>query len=119
MRNLVRRLQKLEERLTDATGLVPHSEAWFEYWEDKFVSSMDGEDGTGGDSMKTIIRRVGLLEGRLVPKGNAASQRVAGLLRERRRRRLEANGQPFDDSSRGNLPTAPGGCLRRRTTAPR
>jgi hypothetical protein len=43
LRNLVRRLQKLEAGLTDASGLVPHSEAWFTYWEDKFDRSMNGE----------------------------------------------------------------------------
>jgi hypothetical protein len=44
MRNLVRRLQKLEAGLTDATGLVPHSEAWFGYYEDQFDRFLDGED---------------------------------------------------------------------------
>jgi hypothetical protein len=44
VRSLVRRLQKLEGRLTDSTGLVPHSEAWFAFWEDRLVRSMDGED---------------------------------------------------------------------------
>lgn len=36
VRNLVRRLLKLEGRLTDGTGLVPHSEAWFAYYGDQF-----------------------------------------------------------------------------------
>jgi len=61
--------------------------------------------------MKTILRRVGLLESKLAPQGNAAARRVAGLLRERRRRRLEANGQPFEDSSEANMSTAARGCL--------
>jgi hypothetical protein len=61
--------------------------------------------------MKTILRRVGLLESKLAPQVNAASLRAAGLLRERRRRRLEANGQPFEDSSLTNMSTAPRGCL--------
>lgn len=43
MRNLVRRLQKLEAGRFDATGLVPHSEAWFAYWEDKLDRSLGGE----------------------------------------------------------------------------
>jgi hypothetical protein len=30
--NLARRLRKLEKQLTDASGLVPHSEAWRDYW---------------------------------------------------------------------------------------
>lgn len=44
MRNLVRRVQKLEGRLTDVTGLVPHSEAWFAYYEDQCDRFGDGED---------------------------------------------------------------------------
>ena len=28
----------------DATGLVPHSEAWFAFYEDKLFRLMDGED---------------------------------------------------------------------------
>ena len=32
MTNLRRRLQKLEVQLTDATGLVPHTKAWLDYW---------------------------------------------------------------------------------------
>jgi hypothetical protein len=44
VRDLHRRLQKLETRSTDAIGLVPHSEGWFAYWEDKLVRSMDGEE---------------------------------------------------------------------------
>jgi hypothetical protein len=33
----------------------------------------------------------------LPPKPNLASQRAAELLRERRRRRLEASGEPFEE----------------------
>ena len=44
MRNLIRRLQKLEVGLTDATGLVPHSEAWFAHYDDQFDRFLDGED---------------------------------------------------------------------------
>lgn len=32
MSNLLRRLRKLESELTDHSGLVPHSPAWFSYW---------------------------------------------------------------------------------------
>jgi hypothetical protein len=56
--------------------------------------------------MKAILRRVGVLEDRLAPRENAASQRSAALLRERRRRRLEASGQPFEDWSPPDPPTA-------------
>jgi hypothetical protein len=44
VRSLHRRLQKLEGQLTDGTGLVPHSDAWFAFWEDKLARDMDGED---------------------------------------------------------------------------
>lgn len=44
MRNFARRLQKLEARSTDATGLAPHSEAWFAYYEDQFGRLVDGEN---------------------------------------------------------------------------
>ena len=34
MTNLQRRLKKLEAlRVTDPSGLVPHSQKWLEYWE--------------------------------------------------------------------------------------
>jgi hypothetical protein len=46
--------------------------------------------------MKAILRRVGLLEERLVPKGNAALQRAAEILWERRQRRLKEAGLPFE-----------------------
>ena len=42
--NLARRIKKLESAGRDATGLVPHSEEWFAFWEDKLARSMDGED---------------------------------------------------------------------------
>ena len=32
MSNLLRRLQKLEARLTDRSGLVPNAQGWLEYW---------------------------------------------------------------------------------------
>jgi len=44
LNSLVRRVQKLEGRLTDSTGLVPHSEAWFAYYEDQCDRFGDGED---------------------------------------------------------------------------
>jgi hypothetical protein len=43
--NLDRRLRKLESgRRIDASGLVPRSDAWFTYWEDKFDRSVNGEN---------------------------------------------------------------------------
>jgi hypothetical protein len=44
VRNLLGRLQKLEARLTDVTGLVPHSEAWFAYYEDQCDRFGAGEE---------------------------------------------------------------------------
>jgi hypothetical protein len=44
VRNLVRRLQKLEGRLTDTAGLVPHSDAWFAFYEDQFARWKVGEE---------------------------------------------------------------------------
>ena len=41
--NLKSRLKKLEARQFDASGLVPHSEAWFAFWEDKLDRSIAGE----------------------------------------------------------------------------
>ena len=35
MTNLQRRLRKLETRLTDNAGLVPHSPRWLAYWMDR------------------------------------------------------------------------------------
>jgi hypothetical protein len=47
--------------------------------------------------MKTMIRRLRRIEARLAPKPDVASERAAELIRERRRRRLEAAGQPYEE----------------------
>ena len=44
MRSIARRVKKLESRHCDATGLVPHSEEWFDFFQDKFMRSLEGED---------------------------------------------------------------------------
>jgi hypothetical protein len=44
MSNLARRLRKLESVGRDATGLVPHSVAWYAFYEDKLFRLIDGED---------------------------------------------------------------------------
>jgi hypothetical protein len=44
MSALSRRVRKLETKLTDATGLVPHSEAWFDFYEDRLVRLINGEE---------------------------------------------------------------------------
>jgi hypothetical protein len=50
--------------------------------------------------MKAFIRRLHRLEENAMPQVDLASQRNADLLRERRRRRMEAAGIPFVDLSR-------------------
>jgi hypothetical protein len=47
--------------------------------------------------MKAIFRRLRRIEARLAPLPDVASQRAAELIRERRRRRLEAAGQPDEE----------------------
>jgi len=47
--------------------------------------------------MKAMIRRLRRIEARLAPKADVASERAAELIRERRRRRLEATGQPYEE----------------------
>lgn len=42
--NIERRIRKLESVLVDATGLIPHSEAWFAYYEDQCDRFAAGED---------------------------------------------------------------------------
>ncbi len=64
--------------------------------------------------MKAILIRIRPMEQRLVPAEDSKSQRVADLLRERRRRRSEASGEPFEE-----LPLQPISVLtgRRRSIA--
>ena len=46
--------------------------------------------------MKAIYRRLRRLQASLTPQENEEVGRLVALLRERRRRRLEANGEPFE-----------------------
>ncbi|MCU1326690.1 MAG: hypothetical protein JWN34_2060 [Bryobacterales bacterium] len=41
---LSRRVRRLEQVSTDHTGLRPHSEPWFAFWEDKLYRLMAGEN---------------------------------------------------------------------------
>jgi hypothetical protein len=43
MSNLRARVRALEKRLTDSTGLVPHSRAWLEFWFDNTDRLMAGD----------------------------------------------------------------------------
>ena len=42
--SMTRRILKLEARNFDATGLKPHSEAWFAFWEEKLERLWAGEN---------------------------------------------------------------------------
>ena len=46
--------------------------------------------------MKAIDRRLRRLQERLAPQENEEVRRLVELLRERRRRRLESSGEPFE-----------------------
>jgi hypothetical protein len=39
-----RRLRKLEARLTDRSGVVPHTEAWWDYWIPRVDRLISGEE---------------------------------------------------------------------------
>jgi len=39
-----RRLRKLEARLTDRSGVVPNTEAWWDYWLPRVDSLIIGEE---------------------------------------------------------------------------
>jgi len=47
--------------------------------------------------MRATIRRLVRLEQFAAPQAHMTSQRLANLIRERRRRRLEAAGEPYDE----------------------
>ena len=47
--------------------------------------------------MRAVIGRLRRLENRVGPQRYMERQRLADLLRDRRRRRLEASGEPFED----------------------
>jgi hypothetical protein len=60
--------------------------------------------------IRRVNSRLGRLEGKLVPQIDLASQRELDIARERRRRRLEANGEvdrPLDWASLGLPPGKP------------
>ena len=47
--------------------------------------------------MRAVVRRLRLLEERFEPQVDLASQRLADLIQDRRRSRLEASGQHLED----------------------
>jgi hypothetical protein len=45
MSRVLRRLEKLEARLTDRSHLTPHSQEWFDYWRERLDRCFnDGDD---------------------------------------------------------------------------
>jgi hypothetical protein len=44
MRNLERRLKKIEAHMTDVSGLVPHSQPWLEYWDRQIFNFMQDSE---------------------------------------------------------------------------
>jgi hypothetical protein len=43
MSNVLRRLKRLETQMTDRSGVVPHSEAWFQYWSERHDELLSGD----------------------------------------------------------------------------
>jgi len=59
MRALARRLRNLERERFDATGFEPYSKDWYEFYEDKLVRLLDGEDiGNIRIPLAVIDRRI-------------------------------------------------------------
>ena len=64
--------------------------------------------------MKAVVRRLRQLERRLAPQIGAEYSRslsLAMVVRERRRRRCEASGEPFEELPAPPMRVAPGRCL--------
>ena len=58
--------------------------------------------------MKAIITRIRRMEQRFVPTEDTESQGLAHVIRERRRRRCEANGEPFEELGPPAMRITPG-----------
>ena len=43
MSRLQQRLRRLEAQITDASGLIPHSDAWVGYWADRIDQYLSGK----------------------------------------------------------------------------
>jgi hypothetical protein len=59
MRNVLKRIRKLESARFDNTGLVPYSDAWFTFWEEKVGRLVDGEDVECRGFSIAVIDRIG------------------------------------------------------------
>ena len=79
MSQIRRRLKKLEAQMTDRYGLVPHSEAWFEYWSERFGQFLaTGDvDYLKGSSLDFIDEMVARYE-RAVAAGEISPTRFTG-----------------------------------------
>jgi hypothetical protein len=51
MSNLNRRLKKLEELMTDDSGLVPGSARWMAYWTERVDKILAGDDEVKGSQI--------------------------------------------------------------------
>ena len=58
--------------------------------------------------MKALKRRIRRLEQRLAPQPASKGPSPVDILRERRRRRLEAAGQPIEEPAPMSIPVGPG-----------
>jgi hypothetical protein len=62
MNNLRLRLNKLEERLYDPSGLIPHTPKWLEYWDREIYSYMMDPEGRWPavpfplDAVRTVMK---------------------------------------------------------------
>jgi len=76
MKNLSRRVQKLERTLTDSSGLIPDSEAWWDYWMEEAGRILQ-PGYTGGNRMPIDVARAYMLAGTADdPRPNSAFSRA-------------------------------------------
>jgi hypothetical protein len=54
--------------------------------------------------MRITMHRLRRLERRLLPKPDPSASRAVELLRERRRRQMEADGQPYEERPLSTIP---------------
>ena len=76
MQKLSRRISKLERTLTDSSGLIPDSEAWWDYWMEEAGRILQ-PGYTGGNRMPIDVARAYLLAGSADdPRPNSAYSRA-------------------------------------------
>jgi len=62
--NLHRRLRKLEAKMTDQSGLAPHSAAWFAHWNERYNRFLTTRDADAIQGMPLAYVDAILAEGR-------------------------------------------------------